>query len=160
MSMDENMSRWIMASVAKHFDARHSTIPMYIEGQPRVIKNDAVEHFELRQDGPDCTEVSKDYWRCYIEINILVMMAKSKTDAYRIRRLTGIIQKAFTKCIEVYRYGDGILDDKSYIGTLKLLQGQGEKLQTAHFGQIGSSTNQEQAIVEGHYEMFLTVKGD
>ena len=157
MSVNQNWSRWIFASVGNHFDNLRQGIPLYIEGQPRIIDRDnAKAIFELRVDGPYFTEVSRKYWDIYIEINVLIQSVKTDTDFHRIRRLTGIVESAFIDIMS-YRYGDGVDDDDSYLGCLRLIQNlsSSEKIQTSHFGQLDPATNLEQSTVEGHYKMTL-----
>jgi len=154
MSINKNWSRWIFASVSMHFDAQRQDIPLHIEGQPRDIKQDQTGWFELRLDGPYYTESSRKLWDIYVEVNVLILAAMLDTDTHRIRRLAGIVESAFTN-ISVFRYGDGIEDDKSYLGCLRLLQDNNNRVKTNHFGQVEPNLNQEQASVEGHYTMTL-----
>ena len=151
--MDENWPRWIFASVSKHFDDNKQGIPMYIEGQHRNTK-DIKDFFELRMDGPQFTEISKNSWDIYVEINCLVQSAMDDTNYHRIHQNVGIVAAAFTN-IRIFKYGDGPGDDESLIGCLKLIQDKRKRhrLDIFHFGQIEVSTELVQATVEGHYKM-------
>jgi len=163
MPVNKNWSRWIFASVTKHFHdqsvAADPDIKFYIEGQPRTIQPDDAQAYECRQDGPYYTERTRGEWYVYIEINILVQATKTDDDFHRMRRLIGVMEAAFFGMIPVYRYGDGPEDDGSQLGCLTLIQDKGnrERIQSSHFGQIDPNYNSEQATVEGHYEMCLNV---
>ena len=73
MPVEPEMSRWIFASTSGDFGALAVTagIKLYVEGQPRDT-NKFPSFIEFRMDGPDKTELSKDFFELAIEINILV----------------------------------------------------------------------------------------
>jgi len=155
MATNKNWPRWIFASVSKHFDANKDTLPLFIEGQYRNTRSEK-DFLELRVDGPYFTEFSKGYWRAFIEINVLVQSAMDDSNFHRIHEDVGIAAAAFST-IHVYKYGNGVDDDGTLLGCLKLVadhRGK-ERIQINHFGQIGPSEGLMQACVEGHYEMFL-----
>lgn len=154
--LSPNIDRWVFASISAHFDSLRSGLPMFIEGQVRDTL--AMKEFiELRVDGPYRTEVSKGYWKLYVEINVLCQHTM-EDDYHRMRQITGIVAAIFTDCISVYKYGpDAVVDDQSYIGMLKRLDNDKGRnnLQTSHFGQVDPVNHLEQATVESHYVMFL-----
>jgi len=156
-NINADWSRWIFASVSYHFDQRKGSLDMFIEGQHRDTRT-LKDFFELRVDGPYYTELSKNYWQLYIEVNALVQSTKDDHSYHRIWDNCGTVSAMFTD-IPVYKYGNGILDDQSYLGCLNLLQDTRgrERLQTSHFGQIEPKTPILQATIEGHYEMHLSV---
>lgn len=152
MAYNENWERWCKISIAKHFDAGRGDTQCFVEGFTRDTQ-ELADYIEVRVDGPYTTETSKDKFRLYFEVNILVVVKKGQ-DAYRINRLTGRINGIFLDCIEVRRYGNGPEDDLTVLGCLKLLIPFGnERLQTSHFGQIRPDTEIVEATVEGHYEL-------
>ena len=58
--MDKNWSRWILASVNQHFIDEAQGVPVFLEGtirDTRTIK----DFYEVRVDGPDSTELSRNY---------------------------------------------------------------------------------------------------
>jgi len=150
-----HLSRWIFASVCKHFKASITDEVIFIEGQQRDT-NELSKWIELRQDGPNLIEVNKDYWHVYVEINLLASATLNATDFHTIYRLVGKITQAFAT-IKLYRFGEDEDDDSSFIGCLNLIQdAKGkERIQVSHFGQIEPKVQLLQATVEGHYEMFL-----
>lgn len=156
MAVNKNWPRWIFASVSKHFDAEKNGLKLFIEGQHRDTREDK-DFLEFRLDGPYITEVSHNYFRLYIEVNVLVQSTKDQTSYHRIHENVGIAAAAFWNGIKVFKYGDGVGDDDSYLGCLRLVtdaRGK-ERIQISHFGQIEPKTRLLQATVEGHYEMFL-----
>jgi len=148
----ENLPRWLTASIFKHMDDRKGDWYCYIEGQERQT-NEQHDWIEIRRDGPNLTETSKDYWYVYMEINVLISSAINKEDLYRIDRMVGTVVEAMKNFIRVYKYNDG----DELIGCLKLItDDKGKKrLQVNHFGQIEPKTPLLQASVEGHYEMIF-----
>ncbi len=156
MALSQHLTRWIMASVEKHFRARLQGITMFVEGQMRDTRT-LKDFAELRVDGPNFTELSKDYWNVYIEINILIQSAQDQDNRYRIYNTIGIMAAAFEGIIKILRLGDGSSDDQSLIGCIKL-QGDkdaNERIKISHFGQIEAKTDIFQSTVEGHYAMEL-----
>jgi len=158
MSMNQNWPRWVKASVSQHFDDRRQGLKMYIEGQPRDTRKDK-DFIELRMDGPQFTEVSKDYWRIYGEVNILVTSVMDNEDYHRIDRNVGIVAAAFTT-IRLFKYGaDNPPDDQTQWACWDLLQDSGkrQRIDIFHFGQVDVKDEVMQASVEGHYEVFVKV---
>jgi len=152
--IQQELPRWVFASVSKHFNAIATVaFPMFVEGQPRDTK-DLDQFFELRMDGPWFTELSKNYWRIYFEVNILVSTTINETNFHRIHSNVGVVAAKFTE-IQVFKYGTGVNDDDSLFGCFKLLQDSRNReiLKIFHFGQIDDTTKLTQASIEGHYEL-------
>ena len=152
MAIEQDLERWLFASVSKHFDDNKQTLPLYIEGQKRFTRSEK-DFLELRMDGPILSEESKDYWRVYIEINVLVQSAEDEEDYHRIHKDVGIAIAAFTKRISVFKYGTGAGDDQSFVGCLMRQDGRRgrERIQVNHFGRIDPKTPLFQSTVEAHY---------
>lgn len=157
MGINRNWPRWVYASVVSHFDnGKDSTTPLYVTGEHEDIRDDS-DLLELRMDGPAFTELSKDYWRVYVEVNILAQAVISDSDAYIMHRLAGQVAALMDEGITVYKYGAGGGDDSSELGCLKTVsdaRGR-ERIQISHFGQIEPATNILQATIEGHFEMHI-----
>ena len=156
--MKQYLPKWIFASVAKHFDDRKQTVPLFVEGMLRQT-NQVTNWAEFRLDGPYFTELSKNYHRVEIEVNVLIESAANTTDAYIYLKNVGIFAKAFTKVIHVFRLGDAPEDDGTLVGCLYLKQEYREKLVISHFGESKPDQKQRQSQIEGHYEMFLDFVG-
>jgi len=150
--LSPNMDRWVFASVSKHFDDLKGSITLYIEGMHRDTRK-LEEFIELRVDGPTYTEISKKYWKLYIEINVLLQCAKNNQNFHRMRQLSGNVMEMFKPCITVYRYGD----DDSLVGTFVRMDQEANRnnMQVSHFGQVDPVNQLEQATVESHYVMHL-----
>lgn len=152
MPLSKHLTRWIIASVSKHFEDRRQGLSMFIEGQIRDTRS-LKDFMELRIDGPNLTELSKGFWQAYIEINVLVQAAQDDADYHRIYKNVGIVTVAFTNTIQIFRFGDGVDDDDSLVGCVNLLgdKESRERIQTSHFGQVEPETGIFQSSVEGHY---------
>lgn len=155
--INEHWARWIFASVCKHFDSKRGTLPMFVEGQQRATRG-VQDFIELRLDGPDFNESSKNYWKAYIEINILIQSSMTDGDFHKIHRTTGLVSAAFVSSIPVYKYGSApLIDTGAHIGCLDIVDNKfdKERIKVRHFGQVNPDTQLMQASVEGHYEMSL-----
>lgn len=155
--MNSNWARWIFASISKHFDDGKGSYDMYIEGQhrnTRVLK----DFFELRIDGPNICEVSKNYYEIIMEVNCLVSSHMDDTDYHRIHRTTGYVAALYTD-IPVYKYGTGPDDDQSFLGCLVLINDifgrKGNRLVISNFGIVEPGSDLLQSTIEGHYRMCL-----
>jgi hypothetical protein len=154
--IDENWTRWILASTSVYFDGAVD-LPMFLEGQERDTK-DLKDFFEFRIDGPWYTERTKNDWRVYVEINLLVQSTMKVKDFHSHAKNLGKVAAAF-QSIQIFRCGNGPLDDDSLLGCLQLIQNdrKRERVVTANFGQIEPHVKVQQGTIEGHFEMFLLV---
>jgi len=156
--MNANWPRWIFASVSKHLNAAVTTaFPMYIEGQNRNTR-DLQNFFEFRMDGPTFKSLTKGSYEAYIEVNLLVQAVLNDKDYHKIHNYVGLCATYLdgTLPIFIYKLGDGVSDDQSFIGCLDLLSGSGgERLVVAHFGIVDPKTRLVQASVEAHYRIDL-----
>jgi len=161
--MDENLPRWVFASVTTHFDTQLSGQgSVFVEGQPRkgFEGSEFKDYFEVRMDGPYFRQLSPLMWISKIEVNILVHSTQDYEDFHRIHQSVGYVANAFTP-VQVYKYGAGDDDDDSLIGCFTLIQIPTAStrgwLAISHFGRIDPDNNIVQASVEGHYEAYLTL---
>lgn len=154
--INPNWARWILAGVSDHFDTAVDLF-LFVEGQERDTK-DKKSFMELRLDGPWYNEVSKDYWKIYVEVNILIQTAMRVKDFHLHHTNIGLVGAGFTD-ISIFRCGNGPDDDDSFLGCLKLIQDERkrERVVTSNFGQIETHAKIQQATVEGHYNMTLIV---
>jgi hypothetical protein len=150
--MHSDWTRWIRASVINHFDAARQNVYMYVEGRDR-LPQEPQTRFELRIDGPNGKELSANYWQVYIEVNLLISVVRSESDAYATERLIGIGQAAFTRTIVAKKYGN--TTPAEHLGCLTLRTDGREGIITSDFGLINSSQGLRQVTVEGHYRMEL-----
>ena len=157
--MDKNWPRWIFASITKHFD-NVIDLDLFVEGMDRQTK-DLTSFAEIRIDGPKTNELSADYWRLYVEINVLIQTIMDDKNLHQHWDNIGNVNMAFWNCISVYKHADvkGENGDGSQLGCFKLVTDRydRENIVTSNFGQIDKSVKLQQATVEAHYEMFLSV---
>jgi hypothetical protein len=161
-TLDENLARWVFASISVYFKniADGLSLPLLVEGiderEPDTMRED---HVELRVSGPFVREVSHGCWRTWTDINILLTcrMMMSQEDAYDIMRWGGEFEQAMTERIPIYKYGPDAGDDSTLIGCLTHRKGKAESIRLIHFGQISRVDRVRQAVVDGRYEMYLTL---
>jgi hypothetical protein len=156
--MNENWPRWIFASVTKHFDGNLNAYEIFYEGQKRSAENFQTDLIEVRMDGPYYLQLSKTEYNAKIEINLLAQAAIDEKDFHKIHRMVGVVATGFAPGIQVFKYGNGVVDDDSLIGCLDLIQDRQNRefLVINHFGQLDPEKQIMQATVEGHYEIQLT----
>lgn len=156
--MDKNWARWIFASVTKFFN-EEIDIDVFVEGMDRETE-DLLDFAEIRVDGPWFNELSANYWKIRIEINILIQSVMGDKNLHRFYDSIGTVNFAFQKSIFVYKYADidGQNGDGSVLGCFKLAidRYDRENIKTSNFGQIDKNVKLQQATVEAHYEMFLS----
>ena len=151
MTYDANWPRWIIASLARHFQDCNANF--FVEGFERDTDN-VPEFVELRVDGPYIQQQLKDQWRLDVELNILICVNNSN-NAYRPQEIQGQVVKKFLDCVEVLRIGNQEPDDQTLVGCLRLQQRGPEKIVITNFGQIKNEVKQNQSSIEGHYRMYL-----
>lgn len=144
-------ARWIFASTSKYFQEIADAYPIhfFIESTERQT-NEESKWIEFRIDGPQITELSHNYFRLDVEINILWSINLDDTDFHEPYRIAGALAEAMTD-ICIYKYGD----DESLLGTLTLRQDANNPVRCNSFGQVRPDTQLIQGTVEGSYSMFL-----
>lgn len=145
---------WIHASINKHFEDRRNMFSLYLEGDERV-ENDQEDFAELRIDGPFIITPHKDLHYLNIEVNVLLQSVMDPKDLYKIQRLIGIFLAAFTNKIDVFKFGDGPLDDSTLLGCFKRQRDLKETIDVNYFGLIRQDTRIIQATIEAHYRLEL-----
>lgn len=160
--MDENLARWIFASIAFHFKSVASglNLPYFVEGvDERDESTMRVDHAELRVTGPFIKEISKGYYTVDVGVNFLLTqrMAIAGADAYAIVRWCGEFQHTMLEPVPIYKYGPDTLgvDDGSLIGCLVVKKGPNEAVRVFHFGQISKEDRIRQSEVDALYGMEL-----
>ena len=151
--------RWIYASINKHFDDRKGKYELYIEGDERTQSNEA-EFAELRIDGPFITIPQKGLYLLDVEINVLTQTHLDPRKHYLAQEMVGAFARAFTNMINVYKYGDGPLDDGSLLGCFHMQRDLRETLDINYYGIIKEDVKITQSTIEGHYRLELWSKGD
>jgi len=160
--MDANLARWIQASLAVYFQTVASSLSLtfFVEGvDEREADTMQEEHCELRINGPFIREISRGYWRVHVDINILLTdyMKMSTEDAYDINRWGGTFLVSYTENIPIFRLGSGVDDDGTLVGCLTQRTGFSEPARLIHFGQVSREDRIRQAVVDGRFEMYLSM---
>jgi len=156
--MDENLARWIFASIAKHFESVASglSLPLVVEGvDEKSDDNTRADHAELRLTGPFVREVSKNYWAVDMQVNVLLsaQMVLGGADAYNIVRWCGKFQSVMLDPIPVFQYGDS---PATFVGCLLPKGNSAEAVRVYHFGQLDKDNRVRQSEVDAVYEMTLS----
>ena len=149
---------WLYRSITKFFADRLTDYPTFIEGQERSTSQEPIR-LEIRCDGPFQTKLSRDNYKLWTEVNILVIVAE-QVDRLKIHEISGIVASKFEECLPIYKYGDPD-DDAENTGDLltvfKLRPRSGsEDVIKTYYGKLDPKTNIHQATLEGHYYGYLT----
>lgn len=160
--MNENWVRWLTASIAVYFKTVTDTLnlPLLCDGlDEREHANIHHNHAELRIGGPFLNELSKNYWRVHVDINILLtyLMAANEDSVYDLQTWAGVIQEAFDGPINIYKYGSESGDDESYVGCLRPRKGKNEENRVLTFGQISKVDRLRQSMIDGRFIMEISV---
>lgn len=154
---DANWDRWIWATMSKDFIAAFTPLntDLFIEGTYRN-RPEELELLEFRMDGPQQRQVSRGKFILDIEINILVRSKMDDVDFHKMRSLTGTVRRWLAQDHCIFRYGDGLNDDDTLLGTLGLNNRSPlDRVRTNYFGQIDSKYQIEEATIEGSFTMYL-----
>jgi hypothetical protein len=156
--MNPDMVRWIMASCRSFFYERRNGIPLFFENTgPKTLLdaagNPTKTYGEFRLEGPYFRQVNAVEQQYDIVINILVHTGINVTDSDEIERALGSFASIYQSVIPVYRYGNGIGDDQTFVGCLQLLVTKGDEVKVSRFGQANPDTRLAQASIDGNYRM-------
>jgi len=144
--MNQNWNRWIFASASKVFKAVADAFPVhfFVAGTKRDTDSKS-DYIVFRMQGPNFTEVSHNYFRVDVTINILYAVTIA-SDFHLPYKIAGMLAETMDEFC-VYKYGD----DDSLLGTLRLSR----PVNVNHLGQTDEDTNVVQGMVVGTYVMFL-----
>lgn len=155
--MNKSIPKWVFLSTAKHFTDGITDITTFVEGAEERDLSGQNSWIEIRINGPDMREISKDVLVIENRVNLLVATHFQPTAPAEHINNIGLAVENFTDyCI--YKYGSADSDDRSSYGMMKLLPLNGnEKLEIVNMGQIDPNINLLQATVEGHFKMLIGV---
>lgn len=156
--MNENWTRWIMASIAKYFSDTCIAIPLplLVDGiDEREEESLHFDHAELRITGPSINELSKNYFRVLVDINVLITELMDQTNAYKLQTWCGKISNAMNGPINIYKYGGEIGDDSSYVMCLRPINGDNDPNNILHFGQLGKVDRLRQSMIDGKFVVYI-----
>lgn len=149
--INQNWDRWVFASISQFFTDK-GILSLHIEGM-KFDKQNERTYYELRIDGPDAVQYTKNNWKLFVEINCLITTKFDDTNFHLHRKNTGIVSSFFERCIPTYKYGKESGDDDSLVGELI----RKSEVNVSHFGQVGPRLLLQQSSVESKYEMELNV---
>jgi hypothetical protein len=161
MSANPNWARWIFASIAKHLDAVAvaNSIPVVVEGVDDETDafTEATDRVEIRISGPFTTQMSSEY-RIRMDVNVILTSRFDGQAKNRHAILTnaGLFHEAMDQAILIYKFGNGVDDDGSYLGCLVPRSGKNDTVRVLHFGKVDPTDKVKQSAVDARYEMFLT----
>ena len=157
-----NWTRWIFSSITEHFSSNvmvPNSIPYLTEGID--VRDDEFmsqsDRAEIRINGPFASEISDNYWRIWVDINLLVTsyFGEKTKDIYLTERIAGLIHEFADTKIPVYRYGTGVQDDGTLLGCLVPRSDKSDSVRVIHFGQVNKVDKIKQSQVDGRYVMYL-----
>jgi|SRR5215831_6900653 len=151
--LDQNLSRWIFASISKHFDDNRNGIPLFIEGQTRNQET-PTDSAELRMNGPYVNNPSHSLYFVIVDVNILIKCINDDSDAHKQWRMIGIFLEAFPPNFQIFKYGDGPEDNPNeMVGCLILQRDRGDEIIVNNFGEINPGTKITESTINGVYRM-------
>lgn len=160
-------TRWFISSVADHFKTNVATplsIPFLVEGIDD--RDDAFEQAsdraELRTNGPFTRELSKNYWRIWFDINILVTsnFDGAVKNRYALEINLGKFHEFADTCIPIFKHGllsQSAENDGTQLGYLSPRSGRLDSVRSINFGQINKTDRIKQAQVDARYLMYLNL---
>jgi hypothetical protein len=157
-----NWTRWIFASVIEHFDTNVFTpqsLPFLAEGihERDTDFMESPDRAEIRLNGPWARELSANYWRIWVDINILVTsnFGNDTKDVYTLERNLGFVHEFADTYIPIMRYGAGVDDTGTLLGCLRPRSDKNDSIRVIHFGQLNNIDRIKQGQVDGRYIMYL-----
>lgn len=148
---NKHWPRWILASMSKWFDSHKDGLEMYVEGDD---PNTAAlsDYIEFRANGPTMKEHSKSWWCFDIVVNILVVSKRNDRSTHTLPINVGKVAAAFETNIPIYKFGSGVDDNRETLLGCMTLVGS---IEITQLGQVAPDIKEQQAMVEGHYRMFI-----
>lgn len=156
MSLKLRLPNYLLLSAGKHF-SNISGIKTFVEGAEERDLSGETDWIEIRIDGPNIGEVSKDLLLITSEINLLICTHMDIEAPFNHVTNVGKVANIFED-FYIYKYGsDSDEDDESVVGLFKLepTDDLGEKIAICNMGQIDPSIKLLQTTIEGHFKMFV-----
>ena len=160
--MNEHLARWTTASIVDYFKTitLGLALPMFVEGlDEHSAQLMEIDRAELQINGPLVREVSKDYWRLHVDVNILIIdhMQMRLENAYSSIAWGGKLLSAMMDPIPVFKYGTGAADTGALVGCLTQRMGISEPARLINYGQVSVDARIRQSAVAGQFEMFVSL---
>lgn len=155
MAANPNWTRWIVASVVKYLKdvADANNIPSLIEGvEERTTDVSQDNKAEIRVNGPFLTEVSKDYFKGTVGVNVHITY-RIDEDVYGIHKWCGVFLEAMTGNIPILKLGEAG-EDQSRIACLSTDDSK-DPIRVLYFGQVDKTDRVLQVVVDARYVVEL-----
>jgi len=168
MPANPNWARWIFASVAYVLKecATNANLAVLVEhlDERSAAFMDATDRVEIRITGPFSQELSKGYFRLYVDVNVLL---ESRYDgaiknANDILVNAGLFQNAMDSPIPVWNYGnqvgdyvDGNTATQVFLGCLEPRPGNSDSIRVLHFGQAPPPDKMKSSMVDARYVLYI-----
>jgi len=149
--MLEELPKWIIASVAQHFENYNGDVRLLIETEYDDTKL-LTDAYYLFVDGPVFTETTKGKWFATFQLICLVSTKVDEENLYRHVENIGRISLAFTPTISIFKYGSGVADDHTIIGCAEQVNENGATIIISHFGKSPTNKDVRVAQVLSYYE--------
>ncbi len=166
-SPNPHWNRWLISSIANYFEVNVTTplvLPFLVEGIDDRTESfeQAPDRAELRTNGPFTKELSKGYWRIWVDINILITSNMGGTkNRLSLEINSGKFHEFADTCIPIFRHGDPAQtaeNDGTRLGFLTPRSGKNDSIRTINFGQVNKTDRIRQSQVDGRYIMQLEIK--
>lgn len=168
MAANSNWARWVFASVVVALKqvATNANLPVLIEHLDDRNKQfqEAPDRAEIRVTGPFVQEQGKDYFRIYVDVNVLLISQYGGTNkhGYDILRYAGLFQETMSAVIGVWNYGDqegdydpDDPDSQIFLGCLEPKFGENDMIRVFNLGQTDRTVKQKESVVDCRYVLYL-----
>ena len=162
MPANPNWARWVFASVATYLKgiANSEHLPVLIEGldDRTTAFMEATDRCEVRITGPFTKELSHNYFRIEVVVNVLFLSRyEEEKNQYAVMHKIGVFHEAMDGAIAVFKYGNEQGDDEhALVGCLSPVQGRNDAIRVMHFGQVDPTNRIKQSMVDARYRMELS----
>jgi hypothetical protein len=163
---NKNWPRWIFASLADHLKkvALGLGLPSHVEGldiRSRCF-TEAAERVEIFITGPFVTELSRDYYRVFVDVHVVLTCRMDvRQKGYNLWTYAGVFQAALDAEVPVYNLGgepgDFMASDPSSLVHIGCLRPQyGKAIGVTHYGQVHEVDRVQQIECECKYIIELS----
>lgn len=167
MAANPNWARWIFASIAYHLKqvALANDLPILVEHLDERSESfmRATDRGEIRITGPFSEELSHDYFRLLLDVNVLLTSRYdgAKKNPYEILKLAGQFHEAMDSPIPCWNYGNEVgdyIDGNStthvFLGCLR----NDRPVRVFNFGQNEKTDKLKQTAIDARYFMYLSTE--
>jgi hypothetical protein len=144
--MDRNLTKWIFASVAKHFSPLEN---LHIATQYRDTSK-MKQWYELKIDGPYFSNMNRNFIDLKIEIDLQIFSIQGDY-LYNNLELQGKGLELFTNSISIFKLGGGG-GDSTKVFCVSLDNKDKHGLDVFNFGMISADRKLIMSDIEGHYK--------